>query len=406
MSDMSRDHPIALFCQEWTVQKTGLKPEQNEDACLTRNVDREGGVPQLLIAIADGATEAVYSRLWAKKLVEAARPDWTSLSDDDLGEIIKQICKEFSPIEPGQDVPWFVRNKYMDQGSQATLLAVTLAGLNDGDSLEVRAVSVGDCCLILFKASGEVLSFPMRSSDEFGVNPVLLGNRIPRPASYDRWQGRIEPGDMILIGTDAVSKWALQCLEESQSELLFDGLLGLLDQATSGLSHPVEISAPGSSISYVAAAPTENDISENVKDPENSLSLRGLLRYLWPWSNQEPPETTGSSDDQQTALEGAASQFDFDGEDVVSQTAQPAIEDPVLESSLRFEQFIQRYRAPQSELHMRNDDSTMVVCVPVRNRGGGQEREALEVIRGLQAAVAQRLQASQQMDEARQIERG
>src|SRR2546425_1101770 len=115
---MSRNYSSALFCREWTVQKAGLQFEQNEDACLIRSFKPEDDSTFLLIAVADGATEAVYSRLWAKSLVETAGQDWPSLSDDDLGEQLKQVCKEFSPIEPGKDVPWFVRNKYMDQGSK------------------------------------------------------------------------------------------------------------------------------------------------------------------------------------------------------------------------------------------------------------------------------------------------
>src|SRR5512144_730538 len=113
---MSRNRSSTLFCQEWTVQKAGLTFDLNEDACLIRSLDPEDGASGLMIAISDGATEAVYSRLWAKQLVEAAGPDWPSLSDDELGERLKQVGKAFSPIEPGKEVPWFVRNKYMDQG--------------------------------------------------------------------------------------------------------------------------------------------------------------------------------------------------------------------------------------------------------------------------------------------------
>ena len=396
---MSHNHSSALFCQEWTVQKAGLKPEQNEDACLTRSLKREDDSPLLLIAIADGATEAVYSRLWAKKLVEAAGPDWPSLSDDDLGELLTQVCKEFSPIEPGKDVPWFVRNKYMDQGSQATLLVVTVAGSKDADSFDVLAVSVGDCCLILFKASGEVLSFPMHSSDEFGVNPVLLGNRISKPARYDRWEGRAEAGDLILIGTDAMSKWALQCLERKQHGLLFESLLELLGRTTPDFGQQVEVSASADSRPNITGVETDESSSDDLKDAQQSSKLGWFLGHLWPWSNHEPHDTAESSDDQQPLPEVTAKQSEGNGKHIVSQNTQPASVGTTSDSCLKFKQFIDRYREPESDLQMRNDDSTLVVCIPVRSASDGQEREALQVVKGLEAAVAQRLQASQQMND-------
>src|SRR6478735_5722498 len=100
---MSQNRSSTLFSQLWTVQKAGLAPELNEDACLIKNDSQEDA---LMIAISDGATEAVYSRLWAKTLVEAAESEWPSLSDEELGERLKQVSKEFSPIEPGKEVPW------------------------------------------------------------------------------------------------------------------------------------------------------------------------------------------------------------------------------------------------------------------------------------------------------------
>jgi len=391
---MSRSHASELFCKEWTVQKAGLKPEQNEDACLTREFEREPDSPRLLVAIADGATEAVYSRLWAKKLVEAAGPDWPSLSDDGLGEQLRQVCKAFSPIEPGEDVPWFVRNKYMDQGSQATLLVVTLTGSKDADSFYVRAVSVGDCCLILFKSNGEILSFPMHSSDEFGVNPVLLGNRIPKPATYDRWEWPVDLGDMILIGSDAVSKWALQCLERQQSGLLFETLLDLLSADPLDFNPSVEAHAPADSQPDAGEMGTDENHAAHLRDAEKPAKRRGWLSRLWPWSNDEPQETSEPADAQSYTPEVTATLPNDVGELLAPRDDEQADEPSAGDSRLKFEQFIEYYRAADSELPMRNDDSTLIVCVPVRHTSAGREREALQAMSRLKAAVAARLKTA------------
>lgn len=394
---MSHNHSAALFCQEWAIQKAGLSPEQNEDACLIRILKQEDDSPLWLIAVADGATEAVYSRLWARRLVEAAGPDWPALRDEDLGEQLKQIGKEFSPIEPGKDVPWFVRNKYMDQGSQATLLVATVTGSTVAEAFHIRAVSVGDCCLLLFKAGGEVISFPMRHSDEFGVNPVLLGNRLPKPARYDRWEGEVEPGDMILLATDAVSKWALQCLERQQSALLFESLLGLLGLDTSDCSPSVEGPSSADSRRDTSEMEVDETRSDKSLDAEKPAGRLAWFRHLWPWSNQlpvEPHESTESVDAQPPMPDSTAQQRDDAGESAASQTAVPAEAQAVADSQLKFEQFIERYRASDSELHMRNDDSTLVVCLPMRDTTAGPGREALQMINRLKAAVAERLRTS------------
>ena len=390
---MSRNHSSTLFCREWTVQKAGLTPELNEDACRIENLEQEADVSGRLIAVSDGATEAVYSRLWARQLVAAVSSDWPSLSDDELGERLKHVSQSFSPMEPGKEVPWFVRNKYLDQGSQATLLVATVTGAQDTAAYDVRAVSVGDCCLILFKSGGAVISFPMRHSDEFGVNPVLLGNRLAKPARYDHWEGQIAPGDLLLIGTDAVSKWALQCIERNQSELLFDALLELFNQATPDVTQPRAGSLLTASLPSITAATISQDDSEQAQEAARSTTLRGLLRHLWPWSSAAPDDATESADNRQAIAAVTARPPNDDGQSVAAPTAQPATEETAADLPSPFEQFIARYRAPESPLHMRNDDSTLVVCMPVR------DLSEVQVIRSLQSALARRQQSSPQLDE-------
>src|SRR6185295_8284138 len=224
--------------------------------------------------------------------------------------------------------------------------------------------------------SGEVLSFPLHTSDEFGVNPALLGNRIAKPATYDRWEAQVDLGDMILFGTDAVSKWALQCLERQRSGLLFESLLGLLSSATSGFREEVVESS---------AANSQRDTPEsadNLPDNENPVKPRGWFRRLWPWSDEDPPDPADSTDARQPTAEVTAQNAGGDGEVVPSQNVEPLDEVTPADSHLKFEQFIERYRATYSELPMRNHDSTLIICVPVRDTSAGQEREALQVISG------------------------
>src|SRR5581483_3963798 len=254
-------------------------------------------------------------------------------------------------------------------------------GVEDSEAFHLRAVSVGDCCLLLFKASGEVVTFPMQHSDEFGVNPVLLGNRLPRPAHYDRWEGRVEPGDMILLGTDAVSKWTLQCLERRRSGLLFESLRGFFGAGIDDSdSAPDATPLPDSSPEEQLPAATQNT--------DQPARRSGWLSRLWSWSSPQPlevDEITEPNDVPPPLPESDAAE---------QPPAEPTEAQAAIDSSLEFAQFIERFRAPDSALHMRNDDSTLVVCLPLGQTNDQHELEALRVIRRLESAVAARLQAS------------
>ena len=69
---MSQDWPLELFWRSWTVPKEGNKPEQNEDASRIEFLPAANSTGVWLIALADGATEAVYSGPWARTLNQAA----------------------------------------------------------------------------------------------------------------------------------------------------------------------------------------------------------------------------------------------------------------------------------------------------------------------------------------------
>src|SRR5438045_822885 len=98
---MSRDESKPLFWQSWTIAKDGNTPEQNEDAARVEACD--GGV---LLAVADGASEAVYAGHWARALVAAVEADWPACDDVALTERLDRVRAAFAPIAPDEVVPW------------------------------------------------------------------------------------------------------------------------------------------------------------------------------------------------------------------------------------------------------------------------------------------------------------
>lgn len=366
---MSQDRPLDLFWRSWTVPKDGNKPEQNEDAARIEFLPAENGPGMWLIAVADGATEAVYSGLWARTLVAAVAPDWPTLSDDDLNARLNQVRRSFSPIPTGEQVPWYVRNKFLTQGSQATLLPTIIESTGNPDELIIRAIAVGDCCLFLFKGNGEMCAFPVRTSEDFGMHPALVGSRPQTSLDYLRWEARFEPGDVLLACTDAVGKWVLQCVESNQTGLFIDLLLGLLAPAAPESDPSVERSEPPNS-GHVNPQPVPAEDSSGIEDREEHPSflerLQRLIQRLRPQETlSESAETDLLEEDQCTAPESAP--------------AQP----------LDFSQFIARCRAPESRPRMRNDDATLVVCLPLRPGSNNQQLEVIKILRKHEAAAMQ-----------------
>ena len=91
---------------------------------------------------------------------------------------------------------------------------------------------------------------------------------------------------------------------------------------------------------------------------------------------------------QEATAELVTGQTVLVGDDAKADNQQEA-EQPVFHLRLDFEQFIERYRAPESRPRMRDDDSTLLVCLLVRSAGDDQEREALDVIRKHQMRAEQ-----------------
>ncbi len=302
---------MKLITAGWTVPKDGNPPEQNEDAFRFQPFPAAGAGDGLLIAVADGASEAVFARGWAQALVDAAEPDWPQRNDQELNERLDQVRRTFSPVPPAASVPWHVRNKFRAQGSQAALLVATVRGVAGEDRMTVRAVAVGDSCLLLCRSDGDVCAFPVGKASDFGLSPALVGSRRQDGLAYGRWEAVLEPGDALLACTDALARWALECWESNSPGLLFEALRGLLAPALAELD-------------FSARTPS-------VKD-------------------------------------GGAPQGDMTEEEAPAGDC-PGPSAPAPPVPLAFPEFVQRQRQPGSQPPLRDDDCTLVFCAAVRDSG-------------------------------------
>lgn len=312
---------MTMFTRAWTAPKDGASVQQNEDAHAVRPLAAADGAEGLLVAVADGASEAVYARAWAQALVAAAEQDWPTLSDVDLTERLDRVRRAFVPAVPGDSIPWYVRNKFMSQGSQATLLVATVTPVPGDESLAVQAVAVGDSCLLVCRRNEEVSSFPVHASMDFGLSPILVRSHPQSDIRYQRWESRLQPGEVLIACTDAVAKWALECWEIGQSDYLFNAIARLL---TSPCAAPVSVKEDsGESIGIASCA--RDQISEQMGD--------------------------------------------------VCEVALAPEQVPELQTALTFDEFLECQRKPDSRPSMRDDDSTLVLCVPVGIPSNSQQSE-------------------------------
>ena len=207
---------LGLRVQTFSLPKQGYQPEEYEDA-WAHTATR--------LALADGASDAFESRLWAQALVQAfihqppeshraALLDWLATPI--------QVWKEGIHW---QLLPWYAEEKAR-RGAFATLLGVTFAwsatdGARETDATAPwLAMAVGDVCLFQIRAQEVIVHFPVQCAADFGTTPPLLSSRL----DYNRRSlealrtctGECWPGDLFVLATDALAAWFLHQVEAGE----------------------------------------------------------------------------------------------------------------------------------------------------------------------------------------------
>lgn len=221
---MSITHHIQAF----SSPKQGNRDRENEDAVAFDN--REGW-----LAVADGATEASYSREWAEILAESLTPG-TSMADRvletllpsrRLGSLVANLQQRWYaqvPWERLEDLGWLFVEK-AQQGAMATFLAVRI------EDQRWTAMGIGDCNLFIVSPDkGVRLSVPAQTAAEFGTSPSLVPS-MPGPmvkrALQSLWRktGKWKPMEHMIVCTDAVAAYLLYAAQDDTS--LLDSLFAV-----------------------------------------------------------------------------------------------------------------------------------------------------------------------------------
>jgi serine/threonine protein phosphatase PrpC len=222
-------HPVSaapFSIEAFSCQKAGNARSEYEDAWAIRGSDSP---TRCRIAVADGATESSFSALWAALLVESFVRGRSH--GPDFFKRLGAIRRLWRRRVRGRPLAWYAADKAR-RGAYAAFVGASLNAVNRG----WRAVAIGDCCLLHVTGAPSsrqlAKAFPLSHSDEFGSSPFLVGSMKKAdddPLPHVRVsEGILEPNDILLFASDALSAWLLR--RNERGEPAWEAVEGLRTQ--------------------------------------------------------------------------------------------------------------------------------------------------------------------------------
>ncbi|MBT2488673.1 hypothetical protein J7E96_09075 [Streptomyces sp. ISL-96] len=179
-------------------------------------------------SLCDGATESVLSKDWARLLAEAST-QWALERTEffgrgtDFEEFAAAAVGQWEPWlknytrardEEGRPLKWYEQTK-LTAGAHATMLVARLVPdpVRPSAGWRWQAAALGDSCLFHIRDDKPLRSFPVERPEDFDTVPDLFGSRNHDTgllaARTQFAEGRCEPGDRLLLMTDALAAWFL-----------------------------------------------------------------------------------------------------------------------------------------------------------------------------------------------------
>jgi hypothetical protein len=207
--------PVEIVARALWLPKAGNTAEEYEDAWAVEDESDEAS-DRFRCAVADGATEASFSGLWARLLTrgycDGVFPDAPTLCD-------------FAPLQGAWErevaaipLPWYAEEKARS-GAFSSLLGLTIAAANGPDGGRWEALAVGDSCLFQVRDDRLLTAWPLAAAADFTNRPTLLSSH---PARNDAVTDQLAPvagdwlpGDAFYLLTDALACWFLLAREAS-----------------------------------------------------------------------------------------------------------------------------------------------------------------------------------------------
>lgn len=192
------------------LPKAGHTDSENEDYCWPLQSCEER-LP-VRVAVADGATDAVYSGLWARLLVKSYCKHRINGNFIDTvnngGRVWRRIVRDHS-------LPWYVEEKAR-AGTFAAFMGVSFVQTADSNIGTWTATACGDCCLFQLRGPQLLTAFPITRAVDFTNAPVLL--RTHAMSGEDSkgirtLEGTWQEEDSFYLMSDALACWFLSACE-------------------------------------------------------------------------------------------------------------------------------------------------------------------------------------------------
>lgn len=203
-----------------SIPKEGYEDNENEDAIALRPRRNEQRLTNLRLAIADGATQSSFSKLWANILVDSAIKSNLTPSLRRTELIVNDSYNKWQSNIERIELPWFAEER-AKKGAFSSFLWVGMNRANNGNYANLSAVSIGDSELLIVRDGSIFQAFPLEKSYQFNSSPLLLSSKRERNRDLKPLLLRMKlyAGDNVILATDALSKYMLSQLENGNDPL-------------------------------------------------------------------------------------------------------------------------------------------------------------------------------------------
>ncbi len=201
---------------EWRalwMPKRGNDEREWEDGFAA---DEAGGI----LAVADGAGDGIFSKLWADLLLSSFVVQPLALDDPAAVEPwIQGRRREWFEAIRYPEQRWSIQMKIDRSCGAATFLGFRLDPAPPDGEFPERAIgwtawAVGDICLFHIRGGQLIASFPIGASADFNTTPLLYQSKAMRSTPQAvATRGELRSDDLIVFATDATAQRLLAEVE-------------------------------------------------------------------------------------------------------------------------------------------------------------------------------------------------
>ena len=182
-------------------------------------------------AIADGASTAYLSGLWADTLVEGFGSYEGEITDTNFFDLIQTVIldENWTPrladyiqkrVDGGKALSWY-DEVALQKGADSTFLEISFSFNENELKDNFSALAIGDSCLFQIRDDELITNFPLNSSSDFDNSPLLISSDPKRNVNLNEKIAYLEnqsiiDGDKIFLMTDALASWFFQEHEKGE----------------------------------------------------------------------------------------------------------------------------------------------------------------------------------------------